>query len=44
MDLEKRLRGDLHPALESHLAKYRKLVPALALICHLVDGGTAGRV
>ena len=40
-DLEKRLRsGDLHPALESHLAKYRKLVPALALICHLVDGGT----
>jgi len=40
-DLEKRLRsGDLHPALESHLAKYRKLVPALALICHLVDVGT----
>jgi putative DNA primase/helicase len=40
-DLEKRLRsGDLHPALESHLAKYRKLVPGLALICHLVDGGT----
>jgi putative DNA primase/helicase len=40
MDLEKRLRGDLHPALESHLAKYRKLVPGLALIGHLVDGGT----
>ena len=40
-DLEKRLRsGDLHPALESHLAKYRKLVPALALIGHLVDVGT----
>ncbi len=40
-ELEKRLRsGDLHPALESHLAKYRKLVPGLALICHLVDGGT----
>jgi hypothetical protein len=40
-ELEKRLRsGELHPALESHLAKYRKLVPALALICHLVDGGT----
>jgi putative DNA primase/helicase len=38
-DLEKRLRGDLHPALESHLAKYRKLVPSLALIDHLVDGG-----
>ena len=40
-DLEKRLRsGDLHPALESHLAKYRKLVPGLALICHVVDEGT----
>ena len=39
-DLERRLRGpDLHHALESHLAKYRKLVPALALICHLADGG-----
>ena len=25
--------------MESHLAKYRKLVPALALINHLVDGG-----
>ena len=29
--------GDMHPALESHLAKYRKLVPGLSLICHLVD-------
>lgn len=37
-ELEKRIRGDLHPALESHLAKYRKLVPGLALICHLADG------
>jgi uncharacterized protein DUF3987 len=27
------------PALEAHLAKYRKLVPALALINHLVDHG-----
>jgi hypothetical protein len=26
-------------ALEAHLAKYRKLVPALALINHLVDNG-----
>jgi Protein of unknown function (DUF3987) len=41
MKFEARLRsGDLHPALESHLAKYRKLVPALALICSIVDGGT----
>ena len=39
--LEGRLRsGELHPALESHLAKYRKLIPALALICHLGDRGT----
>ncbi len=36
--LERRLRGgELHPAMESHLAKYRKLVPALALLDHLVD-------
>jgi putative DNA primase/helicase len=38
--LEEKLRGDLHPAIESHLAKYRKLIPGLALICHLTDGGT----
>jgi hypothetical protein len=38
--LERRLRSDdLHPAMESHLAKYRKLVPALALIHHLASGG-----
>jgi hypothetical protein len=37
--LEKQLRGnELPPALEGHLAKYRKLVPALALINHLADG------
>lgn len=39
-DLERRLRAsDLSPALESHLAKYRKMVPTLALINHLVDDG-----
>jgi hypothetical protein len=32
-------RGDLPPALESHFSKYRKLVPSLALVCHLADGG-----
>jgi putative DNA primase/helicase len=38
--LEQRLRsGELHPAMESHLAKYRKLVPALALLDYLVDNG-----
>ncbi len=30
-----------HPAVESHLAKYRSLVPSLALIFHLLDGGTS---
>ncbi len=43
--LELRLRGDhgLSPSLESHLTKYRKLMPSLALIFHLinyVDGRT----
>ena len=39
-DLESKLRsGQLPAALESHLAKYRKLVPSLALISHLADGG-----
>ena len=37
-DLEARLRtGALAPALEGHLAKYRKLVPALALINAVAD-------
>jgi hypothetical protein len=30
-------RGELHPAMESHLAKYRKLIPALALVFALID-------
>ena len=35
---ENEIRGDaLHPALVSHLAKYRKLIPALALIFALID-------
>jgi hypothetical protein len=38
-DLETRLRtGAIHAALEGHLAKYRKLVPALALINSIADG------
>ena len=37
-ELEIRLRLDnLHPMMESHLAKYRSLIPSLALIIHLVD-------
>ena len=35
--LENGLRsGDEHPALESHISKYRKFVPALALLDHLI--------
>ncbi|GMV70165.1 MAG: hypothetical protein AMXMBFR77_00040 [Phycisphaerales bacterium] len=37
--LEQRVRsGELHPALESHLAKYRSLVPSMALLVHLTTG------
>ncbi len=37
------IRGDdLHPALVSHLAKWRKLIPALALIFALVDTPDSG--
>ena len=36
--LEHRLRsGEEHPAIISHLSKYRKLIPSLALINHLCD-------
>lgn len=38
--LENRLRaGADHPAIESHLGKYRSLVPSLALLLHLADSG-----
>lgn len=37
--LENTLRNSArHPALESHISKYRKLVPALALLDHLILG------
>jgi len=39
-DLEGKLRGiGLHPALVSHLAKYRSLMPSLALLFELADNG-----
>ena len=39
--LEKKIRsGNLHPAFEAHLAKYRSLVPSLALIIHIASGGS----
>jgi hypothetical protein len=38
--LELRLRRDHeHPAMEAHLSKYRSLIPSLALLIHLADGG-----
>lgn len=40
-DLESRLRsGEEHPSIVSHLSKYRKLIPSLALINHLCEGGS----
>ena len=43
-DLEKRVRSDgLSASLRSHFAKYRGLIPRLALICHLAGDG-AGQV
>jgi len=47
-ELEHRLRSDIldaSPAFASHLAKYRSLMPSLALLFHLVDiaaGETSG--
>lgn len=40
------LRGgdELSPALKGHFSKYRKLVPALALINHLADGVGYGEI
>ena len=44
-ELESRLRsGAEHPAVESHLAKYRSLVPSLALLIHLADEPDGGPV
>jgi putative DNA primase/helicase len=37
-ELETKIRGDeLHPALISHLSKYRSLMPSLALLFELAD-------
>src|SRR5205814_9042410 len=36
--------SDEHPALIAHRDKYRKLVPALALVCHLADNPNGGRI
>lgn len=45
MTLEAELRNDeLHPALISHLSKYRKLIPALALLFALIDTPDSGNL
>jgi hypothetical protein len=42
---EVEIRGnELHPAMISHLAKYRKLIPALALVFALIDTPDSGGV
>ena len=42
---ETEIRGDeLHPAMVSHLAKHRKLIPALALVFALIDTPDSGGV
>jgi putative DNA primase/helicase len=44
-ELEPRVRsGKLPPYLESHLAKYRSLMPTLALLLHIADGGEGSEV
>ncbi len=42
-DLEQTLRAETeHPVWRSHAAKYRSLMPSLALIGHLIDGVAEG--
>jgi Protein of unknown function (DUF3987) len=42
-DLEQTLRGEAeHPVWRSHVAKYRSLMPSLAVIGHLIDGVAGG--
>jgi putative DNA primase/helicase len=42
---ETEIRSDaLHPAMVSHLAKYRKLIPALAMVFALIDTPDSGNL
>lgn len=46
-ELETRLRSEeikAHPAFESHLSKYRSLMPSLALLFHLVESVGRGEI
>src|SRR5712692_8177369 len=43
VDVEQTLRAEEeHPVLLSHFAKYRSLMPSLALLVHLIDGVDGG--
>ncbi len=45
VEIKTEIRGDdLHPALVSHLSKYDKLIPALALVFALVDTPEGGNL
>jgi putative DNA primase/helicase len=35
-----KLRSGEPEIIEAHLSKYRSLIPSMALLCHLADGGT----
>lgn len=38
VDFEQEIRGEeIHPAMIAHLSKYRKLIPAVALVCAMCD-------
>ena len=44
-ELERKIRGsELHPALISHLSKYRSLMPSLAVLFELADRAAEGSV
>jgi hypothetical protein len=43
-ELEQRLRADLPAVLEAHLAKYRSLVPSIAVLCELASGSFGSSV
>lgn len=44
VDLQRRLKTEDNPVIEEHLAKYRSLMPSIALLLHLVEiaDGTTG--
>ena len=45
IDFEQEIRCDeLHPAMVAHLSKYRKLIPALALVCAMCDEPDGGNL